>query len=82
MEGIEPKQIEHGDKFIAATSILTGSLILTANSRDFPSPYFQEAERKPLIYKEKRGKSKCILTTILIPDIIMVNQRFTDRPKD
>ena len=82
IEGIEQKQIEDGDKFIAATAILTGSLILTANARDFPSPYFQELERKPLIYSDKKRRSKCILVSLLAPDISMVNQRFSQRPKE
>ena len=81
MDGLEPKQIENGDKFIAATSILTGSLILTANSRDFPSPCFLESERKPIIFEEKRNRTKCILFTILTSDITMINQRFNNRPK-
>lgn len=81
MDSIEPKQVESGDKFIAATAVLTGSLILTANSRDFPSPYFQESERKPIIYTEKRNRSKCILISVLTPDITIINQRFSERPK-
>ncbi len=82
IEGIEQKQIEDGDKFIGATAILTGSLILTANSRDFPSPYFHELERKPLIYIEKRNRSKCILASILSPDIVMINRRFSERTRE
>lgn len=81
IENIEPKQIENGDKFIGATAILTGSLILTSNSRDFPWPYFQELERKPLVYNEKRNRSKCILASVLSPDIAMVNRRFSERPR-
>lgn len=82
MESIEPKQIEQGDKHIAATAVLTGSLILTANARDFPSPYFQEIERKPLIYTDKRKRSKCILVSILNADLSIINQRFAERPKE
>lgn len=82
IEGIEQKQIEDGDKFVGATAILTGSLILTANSRDFPSPYFQELERRALIYTEKRNRSKCILASVLSPDIAMINRRFSERPKE
>lgn len=82
IEGIEAKQVESGDKFIGATAILTGSLVLTANSRDFPSPYFQELERKALIYIEKRNRSKCILASVLSPDINMINRRFSERPKE
>jgi predicted nucleic acid-binding protein len=78
MEAIEPKQIESGDKFIAAIAILTGSVICTANARDFPSPYFQEIEREPLLYKLK-NRSRCILVSLLIPDIAMINQKFKDR---
>lgn len=80
IEGILPNQIEEGDKFIAATSILTGSLIITANIRDFPWPYFQEVERKIAVYSEKRKRSKCVMLAILNPDIQMVNQRFSERP--
>jgi predicted nucleic acid-binding protein len=81
MESVDPKQMGYGDMFIAATSILTGSLILTANSRDFPSPFFQEVERLPLIYNERKNRARCILISILSPDINMINQRFSERPQ-
>lgn len=80
LEKLFSKQIEDCDKFIAATSILTGSLILTANARDFPWPYFQEVERAPMIYKEKRSRSRSILVSLLSPDITVINQRFSERP--
>lgn len=84
LDGIDPKQIEAGDKLIGSTAILTGSLILTANARDFPSQYFPEVERKPLMYsiKNKNNFSKCILVTLLNPDINMISQKFSERPNE
>ncbi len=78
-ENIQANSVDLGDKFISATSILTGSLILTNNSRDFPWPFFQEVERKPIFYEEN-NKQKCFLLALLKPDIDMVRLRFNERP--
>ena len=58
MENINVNSVDHGDKIISATAILTGSLILTANVRDFPLPFFHEVEYKPLFYQDQKKKKK------------------------
>lgn len=78
-ESIDVNSVKHGDKFIAATAILTGSLILTADSRDFPWPFFQEVERKPIWYKENH-KQRCFLLALLKADVDMIRLRFSERP--
>lgn len=80
-EKIEVNSVDHGDKFIAATAILTGSLILTTNARDFPWPLFHEAESKPLIFQNKNKKTKCYMTSLIRPDFDLINLRFKERPK-
>lgn len=80
-EKIEVNTVDHGDKFIAATAILTGSLIMTANTRDFPWPLFHEAESEPIIFQDKSKKSKCYMISLIRPDFDLINLRFKERPK-
>ena len=80
-EKIDANSIDHGDKFIAATAILTGSLIMTANARDFPWPLFHEAESKPIVFQYKSKKTRCYMVSLIRPDYDLVNLRFTERPK-
>jgi len=79
MENIQANSMDHGDKLIAATSILTGSLILTNNSRDFPWPLFHEAETKYINYKEG-NKQKILVLALSRPDINYIGVKFTERP--
>lgn len=80
MGRIPIQMISSEDKFIAATAILTGSLILTANVNDFPRPFFREAEEKLIFYKRKDKKIMLSLY-LLNPNYPVINQRFTERPK-
>lgn len=80
-EKIEVNSVDHGDKFIAATAILTGSLIMTANARDFPWPLFHEVESEPIIFQDKSKKSKCYMISLIRPDFDLINLRFKERPK-
>lgn len=80
IEKIDVNSVDHGDKFIAATAILTGSLILTANARDFPWPLFHEVESKPITFKEKK-KTKCHVVALMRPDFDLISMRFNERPK-
>jgi predicted nucleic acid-binding protein len=52
-EGIPMTQINDGDRIIASTAVLTGSLILTTNARDFPPPFFKEIAREVIEYENK-----------------------------
>lgn len=72
--------IEVPDKIIASTTIKTGSLVLTANTNDFPRPLFSEAEEKHIIFKEK-GKTKMLVLQILRPNYSVIGQRFSERDK-
>lgn len=80
LEDRSPQNISFQDKIIAATAILTGSLILTANINDFPRPFFQEAEEKPIFYKHK-NKTQMLVLQLLRPNQLVVQQRFHERPQ-
>jgi len=65
---IPKESIDSGDKIIGATAVLTNSLIFTANTRDFPRPFFKEILAIPIVYS-KDGKQHIINTAFLEPDI-------------
>ncbi|MBU3978559.1 hypothetical protein KJ980_03210 [Patescibacteria group bacterium] len=81
LEKIEINSVDHGDKFIASTAILTGSLILTANARDFPWPLFQHVENKHILYTDKNKATTCFMVSLMRPDYKLINLRFKERPK-
>lgn len=60
-----------GDLIIAATSLLTGSAIITANEKDFPSFLFDEVDSFSVVAKSKKNRTKKINLYILkrIPQI-------------
>ena len=80
MEKVPQEQIGDGDKVISSTSVLTDSLICTANVNDFPRPFFYEAERKQIIYNHK-STERMIMVFLLGADIDIINHRFANRPK-
>jgi len=80
MEKIEVNKIDHGDKIIATTAILTGSLLLTANVRDFPWPFFHEVEYRPIFYQDGDKKTKCHAVSLLRPDFDLIKRHFEERP--
>lgn len=75
------EDISLADKVITATSILSGSLVLTADVNDFPRPFFSEAEEKLIEYR-KKNKTNMISLQILRPNIVYINQRFSERPRE
>ncbi len=79
LEGRTLHDISMQDKIIASTAILTGSLVLTANVNDFPRPFFQEAEEKPIFYND-RNKTQMLVLQLLRPNQIIIQQRFQERP--
>lgn len=79
MENIQVNGVDHGDKFIAATAILSGSLILTADVRGFPWPFFHEIEYNPLIHIVGK-KTKSHMIGLLRPDFDLIKRRFEERP--
>ncbi len=74
----EYKYIETGDKSIAANSILSGAPILTANSNDFPRPFFVERHKKQIFFKD-RNKDKMISLYLLSPDLTEFNFTYDNR---
>lgn len=79
MEKIQVSRVDHGDKFIAATAILSGSLILTADVKGSPWPFFHEIEYNLLVHKID-NKTKCHVIGLLRPDIDLIKHHFEARP--
>jgi len=75
---IPDQQISVGDKIIAATSVLTGSLVLTANYNDFPRPFFREVEAKHIFFK-KKNRDRMVIFYLLFPDFVEIGKRFSER---
>lgn len=80
-EKIPGQDISIADKIIAATAVLTGSLILTADIHDFPRPFFKEAAEK-LFYYSIRNKTCMRVVQIFSPNTVIINQRFSERPAE
>jgi len=78
-DNIEHSRISVGDKIIGATAYLTGSYILTANSNDFPRPFFSEKHIERVIYK-KKNKEKIIHFYFLRAEYPIINHRLESRP--
>ncbi len=81
IDEIQPKEIDDADKIIGATALLSYGLILTANARDFPAPYFKEIERKFITFEEKRERTKTIVVYILRPEAAIIEQRIQEIPQ-
>ena len=81
LENIQPKEIEDADEMIGATALLSYGLILTANARDFPDPYFKEIERKFITFEEKRERTKIIVVYLLKPEAEIIEQRRQEIPQ-
>ena len=62
------------DKIIAATSIITNSLIVTANINDYPQPFF-EPLKSSYIKKSKQTIKICLLK----PDYLSLRDAFNYR---
>jgi predicted nucleic acid-binding protein len=78
---VHPEQIDVGDKIIAATAVVTNSVVFTANARDFPSPFFRELARKTLQY-ERKGQPVFLSAVFLEPDIGVITPRHNLRLKE
>jgi predicted nucleic acid-binding protein len=76
---IPPDQIQDGDLILAATSILEGAPILTANVNDFPRPFFDTLEHQ-LIHFNVKNNQQMIVTNILQPNIQIIQYYFSRRP--
>lgn len=71
------QQISTEDDIIAATALLTSSLILTANVNDFPRPFFTEYEEKLIFYNYKNRK-RMIAIYMLEPNIPFIKEKFNE----
>ncbi len=80
LEDIQPKEIEDADKIIGATALLSSALILTANARDFPSPYFTEVEREIITFIVKRERTKTIVVYLLRPEPAIIERYIKEIP--
>jgi|SRR5579884_1503685 len=80
LDGIQPNQIEQGDKIIAATALVTNSHILTANGRDFPYPFFIEEKRKLLEFEVQKKRYKVIPVSFIYPDLEIINKKILEIP--
>lgn len=80
-EKVSNQQISLEDKIIDATAILTDSLIMTADINDYPRPFFTEAEEKLFFYRHK-NKTCMRVIQLLKPNLPVMQQRFSERPKN
>lgn len=63
--------ISQPDLFIAATAILTDSLILTADCNHYPRPFFKEIEEIEINYRSK-NHPKSIFVMLLEPNYMVI----------
>lgn len=77
--GIDPKQIESGDRIMAATSVLNNCVIFTANIRDFPAPFFKEMNRINLECKGKGGYMTHCYLYFIEPDLEYIGKFHKNR---
>jgi len=73
------KQIDTGDLIIAASSIITNSLIFTANIRDFPVPFFNIIAKRPINYSKKTSIPALLMTAFLEPDLEFIGKTHKNR---
>ncbi|KKP48282.1 MAG: hypothetical protein UR39_C0001G0077 [Candidatus Woesebacteria bacterium GW2011_GWA1_33_30] len=66
------------DKIIASASVLSGSLILTADVNDYPRLFFSEAEEKWILYR-KNNKNNILVIQLLRPNTEYIKQKFSER---
>lgn len=61
------------DKIIAATSCLENTDLLTADTNDYPRPYFKEVEWIKVFYTRKA--KPCMLSVCLLrPDVVLIGR--------
>lgn len=60
---------KNGDSIIASTSFLNNALILTANHRDFPEPYFKEIKFWPVDYRTDKNRTNIQTIHLLKPNL-------------
>ena len=73
----EVRNIDLGDRLIAATSIIHNMPVVTANVQDFPRPFFREIDSYTIEY-EHNGKKKYQNIQILHPDLVFINNKLSE----
>lgn len=77
-DGLSPDQISLADKVIGASAVLTNSLILTGNIRDFPEPFFSKVAYKDLKYSKKRFDAYQVIA-FMKPEFGVIGKRHETR---
>lgn len=72
------KEPERGDKIIAATAIITNSVIFTTNGRDFPIPFFKVIST-PLLKYNRCGRDVCLFSYFIEPDLDKITTKHKER---
>ena len=72
------KTVSLGDKILAATSIIYGAPLVTANVKDFPHPFFKTLKDKNIIYM-KDNKRRMINIALLFPNYEYLTYAFNTR---
>lgn len=72
------KGISMGDKIIAATSVIYGCPVMTANAKDFPQPFFHVKNFANITYY-KESKGKMIYIALLFPNYEYIKHTFNMR---
>lgn len=71
--------VDNGDKIIGATALLNQAIVLTANGRHFPQPFFKELARATLERTDKNGSTHSIYLYYMEPDYSLVDTHATER---
>lgn len=77
LEGRTIREINLPDRIIAATAMLTGSIIMTENVGDFPLPFFHE-DGDVYIEANEGSIKKVRAFLFLKPDVNFINQRLSE----
>lgn len=80
-EKVQEEKSDLADRLIAATAIINGNPILTANISDFPRPFFTEVSEKHLFYKNK-GRTVMQVVQVLQPNMKVILQKFLEAGYD
>jgi predicted nucleic acid-binding protein len=75
---ISKEQISYADRIIAATCVLTNSLLLTGDVNDFPRPFFTEVYEEKIFYKQK-NKTCLQVVQLLQPNHEFILQKLSER---
>lgn len=67
-----------GDKIIAATAILTNSLVYTLNGRDYPRPFFGKVAHRIIEYEHK-DQVKSQVAYFLEPNLNVLDKKINER---